>query len=238
MRGDETKAERKAPICQDGENGRLAAPKAATRLSLTGPRSADRFFSEPNVITLFRLILSLVFFGLAVIKSSPVYNFIGLGVLWLGDVADGAWARRFKQETILGAEIDIIADRVEILFFYVNFLHFHPRLFLPVGLYIIEFAFIDFFLSYQFVKFGIISPNYFGRVDRTVYLLNYSPVAKFINSTAVTILLIFLPELQLAALAIAAGYCGIKIYSVLRLRKISRGRPAPESSSALNRDKP
>ncbi len=173
----------------------------------------------PNVITLVRFGASLSFFILALIKINPTYNFIGLGIHWFGDVLDGNYARIFKQETILGAEIDIIADRVETLFFYINFLHFHPHLFLPAAVYLVDFAFVDFYLSYQFVKFDIISPNYFYKVDRTVYLLNYSPPAKFCNSTVVTLILIFLPQFHLIATIFACLLNGVKIFSIHLLKK-------------------
>ncbi len=186
------------------------------------PKPPESFYSEPNILTLIRLVLSLSFFTLAIVKMNPTYNFIGLGIHWLGDVADGMYARILKQETILGAEIDIIADRVEILFFYVNFLHFHPHLFLPGAVYIVEFAFIDFYLSYQFLKHDIISPNYFYKVDRTFHLLNYSPPAKFINSTIVTLILIFVPKLRTIALVVAFFLIGLKIYSIYLLNKKTR----------------
>jgi len=186
------------------------------------PKTPESFYSEPNILTIIRLVLSLSFFTLAIVKMSPTYNFIGLGIHWLGDVADGMYARLLKQETILGAEIDIIADRVETLFFYINLLHFHPHLFLPAAVYIIEFAFIDFYLSYQFLKYDIISPNYFFKVDRTFHLLNYSPPAKFVNSTIVTLILIFFPQLKLIALIVAVFLIGLKIYSIFLLNKKTR----------------
>lgn len=184
------------------------------------PQSPDRTATVPNGITLLRLGLSLTFFVLAILRGRELYNFIGLGIHWLGDVLDGFWARRFKQETILGAEIDIIADRVEILFFYVIFLTFHPQLFLPVVIYAIDFAFVDFYLSYQFVKYDIISPNYFFKVDPLVYRLNYSPGGKFVNSTVVTLLLIFLPQVWGLTAGLAAGLVALKTFSIRRLHKI------------------
>lgn len=183
------------------------------------PKDPRCVYSEPNIITLIRLAGSLSFFTLALIEKSPIYNFIGLGIHWFGDVLDGFVARKTKQETILGAEIDIIADRVEILFFFVNFLIFNPRLYIPVLIYIVDFAFVDFYLSYQFIKYGLISPNYFYKVDRTVYRLNYSPAGKFCNSTVVTLTLIFLPELWIAAAVFAAGLIGVKSYSFHLLNK-------------------
>jgi CDP-diacylglycerol--glycerol-3-phosphate 3-phosphatidyltransferase len=186
------------------------------------PKDPQSFYSEPNIITLVRLAASLTFFTLAVIKTNPTYNYIGLAIHWFGDVADGLYARKFKQETILGAEIDIIADRVETLFFYIIFLFFRPYLFFPAVVYIIDFAFVDFYLSYQFVKFDIISPNYFYKVDHTVYLLNYSPVAKFCNSTVVTLILIFLPQLQIIALFSAFLLIAVKGFSIYLLNKKRR----------------
>ncbi len=183
------------------------------------PKDPQSIYSESNIITMVRLSLSLTFFILAILKMNPTYNFIGLGIHWFGDVLDGMYARRFRQETILGAEIDIIADRVETLFFYINFLFFRPYLFIPVAIYLIDFAFVDFYLSYQFVKFDIISPNYFYKVDRTVYLLNYCPFAKFCNSTVVTLILIFLPNLQILAAVFATALIGVKIYSFTLLNK-------------------
>lgn len=194
------------------------------------PKSPDSFYSEPNIITLIRLVVSLGFFITALRTGQELYNFIGLGVHWFGDVLDGFYARRFKQETVLGAEIDIIADRVEILFFYLIFLNFHPGLFLAVVIYVLDFAFVDFYLSYQFLKYDIISPNYFYRVDKTVYLLNYSPGGKFCNSTIVTLILIFLPRLHWLAALIALSLIGIKLYSIgLLNKKRALDKKSPQS---------
>ena len=186
------------------------------------PRDPRSAFSEANVITVLRLLGSMTFFVLAVVRRDPFANFVGLGIHWLGDVLDGFCARKARQETILGAEMDIIADRVEVLFFYVNFIHFHPALSIAAAIYILDFAFVDFYLSYQFLKYDIISPNYFYKVDRTVYAWNYSPAGRFVNSTVVTLLLIFLPGLWPAAALLALGLIGVKVYSICRLFRIGK----------------
>jgi CDP-diacylglycerol--glycerol-3-phosphate 3-phosphatidyltransferase len=184
------------------------------------PKDPGCFYSVPNLLTLIRLVLSLAFFIAATTQRNPTYNFIGLAIHWLGDVLDGFCARKFKQETILGAEIDIIADRIETLFFYINFLFFRPALFLPVAIYLINFAFIDFYLSYQFLKFDLISPIYFDKVSRPVYSLNFSSLARFCNSTVVTLILIFLPQFQIIATVFACGSIVVKSYSIHLLYKI------------------
>jgi len=192
------------------------------KLKLFKPLAPERYYSEANFITYLRLVFSLFFFLLSILKANPLYLFIGFGIHWIGGFIDGFYARQFKQETIFGAELDVIADRLEIIFFYVNFLYFRPYLFLPVTLYLIDYAFIDFYLSYQFIKYNIISPNYFYKVDKIVYLLNYSPGGKFSNSSVVTLMLIFLPQFHIVVTVIACILIGVKSYSIYRLSKINK----------------
>ena len=175
--------------------------------------------SGANLITLLRLVTSLIFFCLAAIYHLELYNYLGLGIHWLGDWLDGFWARTFQQRTIIGAEIDIIADRIESLFLFINFIFFHPGLALPVTLYIMNFAFVDFYLSYQFIKFDIISIDFFYLVDQKVYRLNFSQSGKFINSTVIPLLLILLPGWWPVTLILTAGLMGVKLYSIFLLRK-------------------
>lgn len=185
-----------------------------------GPRPPESVFSIPSLITFFRFMVSLIFFILAIHRMDITYNYIGLVIHWIGDVLDGNYARIFKQETIVGAEFDLIADRIEILFFFVIFLMFYPHLYLPVTVYIFNFAFIDLFLCYQFVKFDIISINYFYRVDPLVHKWNFSILAKILNSSVIILLLIFLPQLWLLTTGLALGWIGIKSYSIYRLLKL------------------
>lgn len=188
-------------------------------LQLFKPRPPESFYSEANLITVIRLLASLTFFSMAILDQSQTYMYIGFLIHWIVDFIDGWVARRFKQETILGAQADIIADRVEIIYFYVIFLHFRPYIYLPVALYLIDYAFIDFYLGYQFMNFGIISPNYFYKVNKRVYNLNFSPLGKFSNSSIVTILLVFLPQLHPYIAIYACGLIIVKSYSVYLIQK-------------------
>lgn len=201
------------------------------KLKIFAPIPPESTFSVPNVITVIRFVGSLVFFMLAIVKMDLTYNYIGLAVHWIGDVIDGNWARFFKQETIFGAEIDVIADRVGFLFFYVLYLIFKPEIALPVALFVINFAFIDFYLSYQFLKFDLISINYFYKVDRTVYKLNFNLLGKAANTVVVTLTLIFFPQFWLFATVFAVGLIIVKSYSIYRLFQLEpyqRKKPEEE----------
>ena len=182
------------------------------------PKTPESSLSVPNVITMIRLGSSIVFFSLAIVLMNDRYNYIGLIVHYLGDVLDGFYARFFKQETILGAKIDIIADRIGYTMFYLIHLTFNPDLFLPIMVYLISFTIVDFYLSYQFTKFDIISINYFYEVDEVVYRLNFSPFGKIINTVPVTLLLIFVPQTKHIAVMMTVCLICVKVYSILRLR--------------------
>ncbi|MGB3862156.1 MAG: CDP-alcohol phosphatidyltransferase family protein [Candidatus Aminicenantaceae bacterium] len=194
--------------------------KNSQKIKIFSPLPPESIFSIPNVITLIRFVGSIVFFMLAIVKMNLTYNYIGLVIHWIGDMVDGNCARFFKQETIVGAEIDIIADRVGFLFFYVIYLVFKPELALPVALFVINFALIDFYLSYQFLKFDLISINYFYKVDQIVYKLNFSFLGKPANTVVITFTLIFFPQFWLFATVFAVGLIVVKCYSIYRLHQL------------------
>ena len=195
--------------------------KNSQKIKIFSPLPPESIFSIPNVITLVRFVGSIVFFMLAIVKMNLTYNYIGLVIHWIGDMVDGNCARFFKQETIVGAEIDIIADRVGFLFFYVIYLVFKPELALPVALFVINFALIDFYLSYQFLKFDLISINYFYKVDQIVYKLNFSFLGKPANTVVITFTLIFFPQFWLFATVFAVGLIVVKCYSIYRLHQLA-----------------
>ena len=203
------------------------------KIKIFSPLPPESIFSIPNVITVIRFVGSLVFFILAIEKMDLTYNYIGLAIHWIGDMADGNYARFFKQETIFGAEIDIIADRVEFLFFYFIFLVFNPELARPIVLFVVNFAFVDFYLSYQFLKFDLISINHFYKVDKTVHKLNFSFFAKPANTVVITFILIFLPQFAWFATVFAIGLIVVKCYSIYRLHQLApyKGRKAEEKSA-------
>lgn len=175
-----------------------------------------------NAVTLFRTVAGLALFAVAAIQHSPTWNLAGLAVYWSLDVLDGFLARRLNQETRLGAQLDILSDRFLIAFFYLNYLALHPAAAVVIALFLLEFMILDHYLSNQFLNWPILSPNYFYLVDRTIWWLNWSPVAKFVNSGAVTILLLATGSAW-AVTPILAGLFGVKLYSFARLYRLSPG---------------
>ncbi|HUS63918.1 MAG TPA: CDP-alcohol phosphatidyltransferase family protein, partial [Kofleriaceae bacterium] len=161
----------------------------------------------------------LLLFAAAARTHSQLLNFWGLAVYWVLDILDGWLARRLDQETRLGAQFDILSDRLLVAFFYFNYLHWHPGAALPVLLFLTNFMVLDHFLSNQFLRWPILSPNYFHEVDRVTHLLNWSPLGKAINSGLVTVLLAVLGW-HGGAIAICAALIAVKGYSIARLHRL------------------
>lgn len=183
----------------------------------------DTWMTWANLVTILRAITGTVAFAIAFHEQSETWNYIGLGIYWVLDIVDGALARLFDQETRIGAQLDIHSDRMLVVFFLFNFLMFRPDTLVPVLLFMFNFVVLDCYLSNQFLRWPIRSPNYFYEVDRTIWKYNWSSVAKGLNSGAVILLLIFTNLIVLPSIL-----CGIviveKSYSLLRLHQI----PHPE----------
>jgi hypothetical protein len=114
-----------------------------------------------NAVTLLRLVAATALFAASAYLRDPALNLAGLAVYWLGDVADGFLARRLDQETLFGAQWDILADRLSVAFFYLNYLVLYPSLAPVIVLFLVQFMVVDHYLSNQYLRWPIMSPNYF-----------------------------------------------------------------------------
>jgi hypothetical protein len=183
-----------------------------------------------NLVTLVRTALGLVVFTIAALRRDATWNMVGLTLYWALDVLDGWLARRLDQETRLGAQLDILSDRVLVAFFYLNHLALHPERALPVALFLLHFNGVDHHLSNQFIPFRLKSPNDFHLVDRTVWLLNFSPAGKALNTGLVTVTMLLVPSVALPT-AMTLVLMAVKIWSCHRLMHLPGAR-APQAVPA------
>lgn len=184
----------------------------------------ETWFTWANVVTLFRLVAGVAIFAYAAVTGSETWNFIGLGVYWVLDVVDGFLARALHQETRIGAQLDILSDRVLVAFFYLNYAGLYPELIVPVALFLVQFMGIDHFLSNQFMRWPILSPNYFHQVDRSIWAWNWSPAGKLLNSAVVTAVLVFTKSAVLGSI-VCGAILVLKCWTAVRLHRL----PPPEA---------
>ena len=187
--------------------------------------SVERLWTGATVITFVRTIASLALCLVGLWQEELTWLVVGLGVYWVGDMADGAFARLFDCETRIGAVVDMLCDRLNCAAFYLCFAALQHEMILPVAVYLFEFLVIDFFLSLAFLAWPIRSPNYFYEVDQRLYTWNWSKPAKAVNSSLFAVLLLVTGWWELG-LAIALGLVVLKCVSLRWLLQL--GLPVPE----------
>ncbi len=191
--------------------------------------SAERLLTGATVITFVRTVASLVLCLVGAYRGDLTFLVVGLGVYWVGDLLDGAWARWFDCETRIGAVMDLLCDRLNCAAFYLGLAWLQPEMALPVGAYLFEFMVIDAFLSLSFLAWPIRSPNYFYVVDRRIWLWNWSKPAKAVNSALFAVLLLATGWWELG-LGIAVALIVLKCVSLRWLLQL--GLPVPERVTA------
>lgn len=190
--------------------------------------SVERLWTGATVITAVRTVVSFALCLIGAWHHELGWLVAGLAVYWLGDMADGAWARWRDCETRIGGVVDMLCDRINCAAFYLGLAWLQPEMILPVAVYLFEFMVVDFFLSLAFLAWPIRSPNYFYEVDERIYRWNWSKPAKTVNSSLFAVLLLLTGWWWLG-LMIAIALLVLKCVSVAWLLQL--GIPVPERES-------
>lgn len=182
--------------------------------------SRERWDTVPNAVTLVRTVVSVAVAVVALVESSVLLIVVGYAVYWLGDILDGLLARRLHQETRIGAVGDIVCDRLCTIALAAALVSTLPWTLAPVLIFLTQFAVVDLLLSLGFLRWPILSPNYFFVVDRPLYLWNWSPPAKALNTSSV-VLVTALFHSALAGAVVASVALVVKSVSLVRLQRVA-----------------
>jgi cardiolipin synthase len=138
--------------------------------------------SIPNLLTLFRIILTPAFL-ITLVSYSPekaVMRYWAIGIYLAAvatDALDGILARVLKQKTELGQKLDPLADKILILsgfvgLLFVTSLPYKPPLWITVTIIfrdlVLLFGF--FILDFMAVKFEV-NPNWLGKMTTVFQML-------------------------------------------------------------------
>ncbi|MFG2048430.1 CDP-alcohol phosphatidyltransferase family protein [Micromonospora sp. NPDC048935] len=191
-----------------------------TTLSLSPPVT---LLNVPNAITAVRTA-SAVGLAVAALSQRSAHLLIAAYlVYWIGDILDGVAARALGQETRTGAVFDIVADRACTSACAAALIVLRPDTALPIAVFLVQFMVIDQLLSLMFLRWPLLSPNYFASVDHRIYLWNWSPPAKALNTAAVVLLAIFAP--MAVAVTFALGVAAVKVVSLICAARLPAGLP-------------
>ena len=179
----------------------------------------ETLLTPASIVTFIRTIAAVTIAVAAIQQHNQLLLFAALACYWVGDIADGIVARALKCEMRSGALLDIVADRLCVAVIYIGYATMHPDMLWVIGFYLIEFMFIDGFLSLAFLFWPLLSPNYFYLVDKRIFDLNWSPIGKVVNSSFFLLATVFVASPLLSG-AIVAIVTGVKLYSLRRLYRI------------------
>lgn len=175
----------------------------------------------PNRISLARTVLALGVGAVAATERSLLLLAVAYAVYWVGDVLDGWVARRTGTETRQGAVLDILCDRASCGMLAVTLLGLLPEAAPAITVFLLQFMVVDCMLSLGFLRWPVLSPNYFWAVDRTIYRWNWSPPAKATNTAA--LILVVAAGWYGTALVLALAQLVVKSVSLVALTRL----PAP-----------
>lgn len=172
----------------------------------------------PNRISLVRTALALAVAAYASTHSSLRLLAVAYAVYWVGDLLDGQVARRTHTETRQGAVLDIICDRASCGMLAVTYLALEPAAAPAITVYLLQFMVVDTMLSLGFLKWPVLSPNYFWQVDERIYRWNWSHPAKAVNTGAL-ILTVTVGWFHVA-LVLALAQLAVKLVSLVALLRL------------------
>ncbi|MFF0122263.1 CDP-alcohol phosphatidyltransferase family protein [Micromonospora arida] len=166
----------------------------------------------PNYITAVRTVAAVTVGIAALVSGSVALMAVSYGIYWIGDMLDGWAARRLGQETRVGAVFDIVSDRACTAVLCVGLVSLVPDVAVVAVVFLLSFLVLDTMLSLAFLCWPLLSPNYFHLVDRRVWELNWSPLAKVANTAGVIGAIAF--GQYLLALGVAVAVVAVKLWSV------------------------
>lgn len=185
----------------------------------------EQILTLATALTTLRACVTSVIFVIAIVSQSHADLLIGLGISMFFDFFDGIAARLRDRETILGAQLDGLADRLAAFFVVAGVISMQSQAesVIVAAAVWFQFGVIDQFLSAQFLRFGLWSPDHFYAVDRRTWALNWSPQAKFASNLPIALLAIggwwVWLALALSVSLITVRLCG---YGAIRLQAARR----------------
>ncbi|HEX5851983.1 MAG TPA: CDP-alcohol phosphatidyltransferase family protein [Solirubrobacteraceae bacterium] len=148
-------------------------------------------WSYANGLTAGRTVIAVSLLGLAIYDSSHHLLVLGLAMSWLGDMVDGHVARAYRCETVLGAQVDGLADRLTAMLVVIGSIGVAhgSTLAVAAGLTVwLQFGVLDHALSAQFLRFDRWSPDEFHLDDEDAWRMNWAPLAKIVSNIPVGLL--------------------------------------------------
>ncbi len=185
----------------------------------------EQILTLATTLTTLRACVTSVIFVIAIVSQSRADLLIALAISMFFDFFDGIAARLQDRETIFGAQLDGLADRLAAFFVVIAVISMQSQAesVIVAAVVWVQFGVVDQFLSAQFLRFGLWSPDHFYAVDQRTWDLNWSPQAKFASNLPIALLAIGGPWVWLA-LALSVSLMSVRLcaYGAIRMQAARR----------------
>lgn len=221
--------------------GRLMATLFGRRTRRAADEFREKSWTLATGLTVGRAVITSAVFILAIVWRSHEWLLIALGMSMGADFLDGFVARSKRAETVLGAQLDGLADRLATTFVVAGVLAVDHSVVTVVvaGLVWLQFGVVDQFLTSQFLRFGLWSPDHFYAIDETVWRLNWSPPAKLASNLPIALLAVgawcVWPAAVLAVSLVAlrlVAYPAMRVQAQIRIKEKDLAHKVPPTIAA------
>lgn len=154
----------------------------------------EQIITGANILTLARAVGATAILVTAIIGGSYNLLLVGLAFSMFFDFVDGQIARAFKGETVLGAQLDGIADRITAALVAGGIVSMKDGADVVIAATAvwIQFGVVDQFLTAQFLRFDLWSPDHFYQLEEPwgerVWRQNWSAIAKLASNLPIVLL--------------------------------------------------
>lgn len=199
----------------------------------------EQVLTPANALTFARAIGSVAILVIAIVRASDDLLLIGLAFSMVLDFVDGQIARGLKRETILGAQLDGAADRITAALVAAGVVSINggAELIVAATLVWIQFGVVDQFLTSQFLRFGLWSPDHFYELGKPwgeeIWRRNWSALAKLASNLPI-VLLAF--RIWWAAALVSVILIVLRVPGYMGIRALARDRLETEAESSTPRD--
>ncbi|HEX2070606.1 MAG TPA: CDP-alcohol phosphatidyltransferase family protein [Thermoleophilaceae bacterium] len=180
-------------------------------------------WSSANHWTVARGVTVIALLALAVEIRSHELFLAAMAFGWVVDAADGALARRRQCETVFGAQLDALADRLTVLAVAAGSVVLADGATVTVvaaAVVSLQYVAVDQLVFGQFLRFDLWTPDEFHIKSPRVWAFNWSRIGKVVGGLPAGLLALGRP-VAAAAIVLAVALIAVRAWCYAAIAKLA-----------------